>query len=262
MKYASGDTGLASRKRLSVDSGTVTAMPARGWRSSVVVLSAVILAVGGCADSEPGATTTATSPTTSAAVTTTPGTTTTILEAGPQPLPADGFLEPGEYYTTAFEPTVLYTIEKQHILQPFQHELVTGLHSHWAFPRGSEFPYRGVAVHSHWSRLTPQEAEAELREFDAIEFGPTTQVEVAGFPGTQFEAFVVATSRLWQEGNVGPGEATTSAWWLQSNQKMRFIIVDTPAGTLLITIGADAEKWDDFLPVAEEILAGISFPDL
>jgi hypothetical protein len=30
----------------------------------------------------------------------------------------------------------------------------------------------------------------------------------------------------------------------------------------LITIGADAEKWDDFLPVAEEILAGISFPDL
>ena len=98
--------------------------------------------------------------------------------------------------------------------------------------------------------------------FDAIEFGPTTQVEVAGFPGTQFEAFVVATSRLWQEGNVGPGEATTSAWWLQSNQEMRFIIVDTPAGTLLITIGADAEKWDDFLPVAEEILAGISFPDL
>ena len=230
--------------------------------SHVALVAIVAVVVAGCASSDATTTVTVTTSSPPSTSSTTPETTTTTLEADPQPLPADGFLEPGDYYTTAFEPTVLYTIEKQHILQPFQHELVTGLHTHWAFPRGSEFPYRGVAVHSHWSRLTPEEAYAELREFDAIEFGPTTQVEVAGFPGTQVEAFVVATARLWQEGNVGPGEATTSAWWLQSNQEMRFIIVDTPAGTLLITIGADAEEWDDFLPVAEEILAGISFPDL
>jgi len=43
---------------------------------------------------------------------------------------------------------------------------------------------------------------------------------------------------------------------------MRFITLDTPSGSLLITIGADVEEWDAFLPVAEEILAGISFPDL
>ncbi len=45
-------------------------------------------------------------------------------------------------------------------------------------------------------------------------------------------------------------------------QMMRFITLDTPSGSLLITIGADVEEWDAFLPVAEEILDGISFPDL
>jgi len=31
---------------------------------------------------------------------------------------------------------------------------------------------------------------------------------------------------------------------------------------MLVTITAPAEEWDEFLPIAEEILAGISFPDL
>ena len=39
-------------------------------------------------------------------------------------------------------------------------------------------------------------------------------------------------------------------------------LLDTPAGSLLITIGAHEDEWDEFLLVAEEILAGISFPDL
>ena len=43
---------------------------------------------------------------------------------------------------------------------------------------------------------------------------------------------------------------------------MRFIILETPAGSLLITVGADTEEWDEFLPVAEEILAGTSLPGL
>ena len=38
---------------------------------------------------------------------------------------------------------------------------------------------------------------------------------------------------------------------------MRLIVVETPAGSLLITIGADPDDWDDFIPVAEEILAGV-----
>ena len=41
-----------------------------------------------------------------------------------------------------------------------------------------------------------------------------------------------------------------------------FIILETPAGTLLITIQATTAEWDEFLPIAEEIISGISFPDL
>ena len=40
------------------------------------------------------------------------------------------------------------------------------------------------------------------------------------------------------------------------------VATDDLAGTLLITIHAIPEEWDEFLPVAEEILSGISFPDL
>ncbi len=43
---------------------------------------------------------------------------------------------------------------------------------------------------------------------------------------------------------------------------MRIVVLDTPAGTLLVTIIPPGEDFNDFLPVAEEILAGISFPDL
>jgi len=39
-------------------------------------------------------------------------------------------------------------------------------------------------------------------------------------------------------------------------------VLDTSAGTLLVTVDPPGEDFEGFLPVAEEILAGISFPDL
>ena len=44
---------------------------------------------------------------------------------------------------------------------------------------------------------------------------------------------------------------------------MRVVVLDTSAGTLVATIEATGgADFEEFLPVAEEILAGISFPDL
>jgi len=34
-------------------------------------------------------------------------------------------------------------------------------------------------------------------------------------------------------------------------------ILETPTGSLLITVGADADEWDEFRAVAEKILAAI-----
>ena len=223
--------------------------------------------VAGCGNSE---TTTTVRPTTTAttsppATTLVPETTTTT-EAGPIPLPAGGFLEPGEYYTTVFQPTVLYRIDRKFILDAFQQPIVIGFQNKRAAPGGGsgrgDLKYKGVVIHNRWLGLTLEDVETQLRKLEMITLGDTTAVVVAGYPGTQIEAFVAATERLWQEPGILPGEGTTSAWWLEPNQMMSFIILDTPAGSLLITIGADAEEWDDFLPVAEEILAGISFPDL
>jgi len=58
-----------------------------------------------------------------------PAPATTTLAVGPQPLPAGGFLEPGEYQTTVFQPTVVYKIDRKHILDPFQDQLATGFQS-------------------------------------------------------------------------------------------------------------------------------------
>ncbi len=232
-------------------------MPARGWRSSVVVLSAVILAVNGCADSEPGATT----PTTSVAVTTTLPQTTTTLEAGPQLLVSGSLLEPGEYVTTAFEPTVIYRIERSHPLRMFQNLLTTGVENtrNRQLDSGESFIYRGVAVHRIWHGLTPEEVLAELEEIEQISLGHADTTEIGGFPGGRIKAQVENRVSLWAPATGG--DAYGGTWWVQRGP-LDFIILDTPAGTLLITIQAGIDEFDDFLPVAEEILAGISFPDL
>ena len=231
-------------------------------RNDVVLLAALVaLLLAACDGTEtnPVPTTTTTPPSTSSP---TPETTTTTLEAGPQPLPARVLLEPGEYVTVVFQPTVLYRIESPYILASFQAEKVTGFHNRWGAPGGGGSgairPHRGVAIHNIWLGLTPDETEAELRKLETIEFGPATPIENADYPGTSIEATVVATTRLWERRGLG----SSGAFWLEPGSQMRFIILDTPAGSILITIQAPAEEWDDFLLVAEEILAGISFPDL
>ena len=227
-------------------------------RKGVVLLAALVtLLLAACGGTET-TTTTSSPPSTSS---TTPETTTTTLEAGPQPLPAGGFLDPGEYFTTIFEPTVVYRIDRNHILSPFQSEFATGFQNlrPMAQPQPGIAPYRGVVIHNIWLGLDGQKAASELEDLDGVEIGESGPTEIGGYAGSQTDAVVKERTALWTGTTV---QGTADGWFLQAGQKMRFIILDTPAGTLLITIDADAEEWVDFLPVAEEILAGISFPDM
>ena len=220
----------------------------------VGVLLAVVAT--GCGNSE--ATTTAAPTTTTIAVNSTEPDSTTTTQSGPQPLPAGGFLDPGEYVTTLFDPAVIYRIERNYILSPFQAPFVTGLQSGSMFSEGGVGPYRGVAVHSIWHGLTPDEVLARLQKMGAVELGPKTETEVGGFPGTAIDAVLIGRQVLYDR----RGDGLYDMWPLEPPQMIRFIILDTPAGTLLITTQAAPEEWEDFLPIAEEILAGISFPDL
>ena len=108
-------------------------------------------------------------------------------------------------------------------------------------------------MHSVWLGLSPDEIIEELHELERIELGQFTDVEVGGYPAHAAEASTATDFQsLWRD----------DVYWFEPESHMRFIIVDTPAGSLIVIIAANNDVWDEFLPAAEEILAGISFPDL
>jgi hypothetical protein len=214
-------------------------------------------------------------PATSTTTTTTPpvttsepsDTTTTATEAevGPQPLPSSGFLEPGvEYVTTIFEPVVGYRVDEEILLRPFQTDSITGLENNRSGSEGvpGVAPYEGVAIHNIWLGLTPDEVIARIEQIDAVEIGASSQLEIGGFSGTQIDVVVARRGLLYEPDrtsncNLRGGRCP----WLEAGP-MRIVVLDTPAGTLLVTVDPPGEDFEEFLPVAEEILAGISFPDL
>ncbi len=227
-----------------------------------LAIAVFVLLLAGCGTEATPTTSRATSvpePSTSEPSDTT--TTVTSVEVGSQALPAGGFLEPGEYVTTVFEPTVMYTIETRRI-GPFQDPRSTGIQNRR--PRNDLqglSPYRGVAIHNIWLRAGTEEIVEELEEKRQLTLGDPVAVEIAGFPGIQIDAVVEANAGLWTTTDSTLG-SDSQEWHLEANQIMRFVILETPAGSLLITVGAHTEEWEEFLPVAEDILAGISFPDL
>jgi hypothetical protein len=168
-----------------------------------------------------------------------------------------------EYVTTIFEPVVGYRVDEKLLLRPFQTDLMTGLENRKQNIYDANTPYKGVVIHNIWFGLTPDEAMARIEQIDAIEIGASSQVEIGGFSGTQIDVVVVRRGLLYEPDRTSPcGLQSGLCPWLEAGP-MRIVVLDTSAGTLIATIestgGADFEE---FLPVAEEILAGISFPDL
>ena len=186
-------------------------------------------------------------------------TTTTSADVGPQPVVSGRLAAEGDYVTTVFEATtVRYRIWRDHLLRLFQSSRVTGLESVTNDANASD--YRGVAVHGFWFGLTPEEVRTQFDEIEQIELGGSTFTQVGGFPAERIEIEVVRPTFLW--GTLGPSGSDLIRDWPVQVGPLEIIIVRTSAGTLFITIAAPAEEWDEFLPVADEILAGISFPDL
>ena len=192
-----------------------------------------------------------------------PPDTPTVAGVGSQPLPSGGLLDPGaEYVTTRFEPTAVgYRLERPLLLRAFQNPRSTGLENvnNGAICNMETSDYRGVAVHGLWHGLTTQEILEEVDEFEQIELGTMTAAEVAGHPARQVEVVVSNRTSLW---DLASGSAEGANWCVEGGQPLDIIVVETAAGTLFITVTAPHDEWDDFYPIAEEILDGISFPDL
>ena len=243
-------------------------MPQRLSVAAALAFFVFALVLVGCG-SEANPTTT--TPTTASPSTTSPPSevTTTTAVSGPRPLPSGGFLDPGvEYVTTIFEPVVGYRTDEKLLLQPFQTDAVMGLQNQHnlgflvnAEDKAGLAPYRGVVIHNVWRGFSPDEAIARIEEIDVIEVEATSQVEVGGFAGTQIDVVVLRSGLLYEMVPfVNCNRARYCA--LLEIGPMRIVVLDTPTGTLLVTIDPPGEDFEDFFPIAEEILAGISFPDL
>ena len=224
----------------------------------------VLVLLAGCGSESTPATSTTTTTTLPGPTSEASDTTAAIeAEVGPQPLPSGGFLDPGvEYVTTRFEPTAVgYRLERSLLLRAFQNPRSTGLENvnNGAICNMETSDYRGVAVHGLWHGLTTQEILEEIDEFEQIELGTTTEAEVAGHPARRVEVVVSNRTSLW---DLASGSAEGANWCVEGGQPLDIIVVETAAGTLFITVTAPQDEWDDFYPIAEEILAGISFPDL
>ena len=230
----------------------------RGVVLSVATVIGTLVLVGCDAESNPTTTTASTVPAPTTSVVS--ETTTTRAEVGPQPIESGKLAEAGDYVTTQLDATtVRYEIRRDHLLRLFQSSRVAGLES--VTNDASASDYRGVAVHGFWFGLTPEEVLAKFEEIEQIELGDSTSVGVGGFPAERIEVEVTRSTYLWGAINPLSGNDLVRDWPVQVGP-LEIIIVATPTGTLFITIAASAEEWDDFLPTAEEILSGISFPDL
>ena len=109
---------------------------------------------------------------------------------------------------------------------------------------------------------TLDEIVAVLGRIEAVEISTPIPVEFDGFPATEIEGTGGRLAVLWENRSELGGGGVDNSWNLEPGQRIRLIIVSSPAGSLVITVQAAGDDWDAFLPVAEEILAGISFPDL
>jgi len=189
---------------------------------TTVMFAAVLAGCGGETTSTVATTTIASSSTTSQA----PATSTTSLVEGPQPFATGSLLEPGAYVTTVFEPTVMYQIERIHLLRAFQNERITGLENrpNYVITDDVSVPYRGVSVQNFWHGLTPDEVRQKLEQFEQIDLGNSTAIEIGGFPGRRIEATVQNRVGLWA--TLAGGDQGRS--WNVQPGPLVFIILETP----------------------------------
>ena len=220
----------------------------------LVVFAGFELVLASCAgaDQAPDASTSITVTEATSSSSTAAMTTTEVPAEGAQPIREFAFLEPGEYVTTEYEPTVIFTLEDKHLLQFVERpEFVTFTNRMLG---ASDRQYRRfVDFMGIWADDPPDQVLDTFVGSFFFDHEAPIPISIGGLDGVQMDG-VITELRPWYQsepialGMLDPGP-------------MRLLIVETTAGTVAIAIGAAPDDYDDWLATAEEILAGVRFVD-
>lgn len=120
--------------------------------------------------------------------------------------------------------------------------LFTGLVAVALAPCGAKAESSAATTTTIWQGLTPEEIVAELEEIEEIELGEQTATEVGGFPARRIDMAAPLRAYLWTT-TIGSGGDIYRGWEIQEGP-FEIIIVETPPGTLFITIQSPANEWE------------------
>ena len=182
---------------------------------------------------------------------------TTTLEArsdGPQPLVEFRFLEPGIYETTEFQQIIRFDLERDYVLQFLERPTFVSFTNRMLY-RNETRKYKWVDFLALWADDPPDQVLDTFARSFGFDHQDPVPVTVGGLQGLQVDGVTHERQIWWVDEPVILGTYPGP---------LRLVIVETTAGTVVIGIGvgADADEYEDWLVIAEEILSGVTFVEV
>jgi len=233
----------------------VTVIPVAGIRL-IAAMAILGMSAVGCTNAESQPSSTIAAPATTTTATTTPATTTTSEPSpeGPLALEEFRFLEPGQYVTTEFQPTILFSLERNYVLQFLERPTFVSFTNRMLYGNETR-KYKWVDFLALWADDPPDQVLDTFARSFGFDHQDPVPVSVGGLEGIQVDGVTHERQIWWVDGPVILGTYPGP---------LRLIIVETTAGTVVIGIGlgADADEYEDWLVIAEEILSGVTFVEV
>lgn len=224
-------------------------------RAAPAGLAALVIAgaaAAGCTNAETPPSSTEARPVVSTTATTL-ATTTTTLPAGPEPLREFAFLEPGEYVTTEYRPALEIRLDRKYVLQFLERPTVLSFTNRMIYGNETQ-KYRWVDFLTLWADDPPDQVLDTFARSFGFDHQDPVPVSVGGLQGIQVDGVTHERQIWWLDGPVILGTYPGP---------LRLIIVETTVGTVVVGIGAgDADEYEAWLVIAEEILSGVTFVEV
>ena len=162
----------------------MTVIPVAGIRL-IAAMAILGMSAAACTNAESQPSSTSAAPATTTTATTTPATTTTVETPpeGPRTLEEFRFLEPGEYATTEFQPTILFSLERNYVLQFLERPTFISFTNRMLY-RNETPKYKWVDFLALWADDPPDQVLDTFARSFGFDHQDPVPVSVGGLPGT------------------------------------------------------------------------------